>query len=136
MEFSLFTDGGSRGNPGPAAWAFVLYDAQTIIAEESGYLGSTTNNVAEYTACLEGFRYVAKHFGGEHQITCFADSELMVEQMSGRYKIKSPHLKVLVTQIHEIANLQDKVTYKHIRRERNTEADALVNRELDKRRNS
>ncbi|OGC82486.1 MAG: hypothetical protein A2V81_00310 [Candidatus Abawacabacteria bacterium RBG_16_42_10] len=131
MEFSLFTDGGARGNPGPAAWAFVLYDAQTIVAEQSGYLGTTTNNVAEYSACLEGLRYIAKQFGGGNIITCYADSELLVEQMSGRYKIKSPHLKVLVGKMRELVELQKKVTYQHIVREHNKEADRLVNRELD-----
>lgn len=132
MELSLFTDGGARGNPGPAAWAFVIYNASTIIAEQSGYLGATTNNIAEYTACLEGFRYIAKRFGGENKIVCFADSELLVEQMSGRYKIKSPHLKILVGKIQELTQLQSEVKFQHIIREHNTEADKLVNCELDK----
>ncbi len=130
MIFSLYTDGGSRGNPGPAAWGFVLYQDKQKIANVNGYLGITTNNVAEYTACIEGLRYIKTHHGTGHTIHCFADSKLMIEQLNGRYKIKAPHLKPMISEMHTLSQDQT-VSYQHIPRELNKEADRMVNINLD-----
>lgn len=130
MIFALYTDGGSRGNPGPAAWGFVLYQDHQKIASKNGYLGHTTNNVAEYTACVEGLQYIKNNWGEGHQIQCFADSQLMIEQLNGRYKIKALHLKPLVATMHELSQGQ-RISYQHIPREKNKEADLMVNMSLD-----
>lgn len=135
MILSLYTDGGARGNPGPAAWGFVIYQDNKKVADGSGYLGSTTNNVAEYTACVEGLEYILQNFGHNQQVQCFADSKLMIEQVCGRYKVKAPHLKPFIEKIRELAHQITEVSYKHIPREKNTEADRLVNLMLDKQRN-
>ena len=134
MIFALYTDGGARGNPGPAAWGFVIYQDNKLVAQGSGYLGKTTNNVAEYTACIEGLKYIQNTWGNGHTVHCFADSQLLIEQLNGRYKIKALHLKPLIAKIHELAAEQI-VSYEHVRREKNTEADRLVNITLDKREN-
>lgn len=133
MNFAFYTDGGSRGNPGPAAWGFVLYQDGQKIAGQGGYLGITTNNVAEYTACIEALRYIKAQWGGGHLIKCFADSKLMIEQLNGRYKIKAPHLKPLIAEMHTLSKDQS-IAYHHIPREKNTEADRLVNITLDQHR--
>ncbi|MBP6085144.1 ribonuclease HI family protein [Candidatus Gracilibacteria bacterium] len=132
MELILYTDGGSRGNPGPAAWGFVIYQDRKMIAERSGYLGITTNNVAEYTACIEGLQYILTTWGTDQVVSCLADSKLMVEQVKGNYKIKAPHLKPLITSIRQLCEQQKSVHFGHIPRERNHEADRMVNQELDR----
>ncbi|MBI4836550.1 MAG: ribonuclease HI family protein [Candidatus Abawacabacteria bacterium] len=131
MIFALYTDGGARGNPGPAAWGFVIYQNRNLIAQGSGYLGHTTNNVAEYTACVEGLRHIKNTWGLGHTIHCYADSQLLIEQLNGRYKVKAAHLKPLIETIHALT-FEQTVTFDHIRREKNTEADKLVNITLDK----
>lgn len=133
MKLALYTDGGARGNPGPAAWGFVIFQGSQLVGKGSGYLGHTTNNVAEYTACIEGLRYIDQQWGRENTVQCFADSQLLVEQLNGRYKVKAVHLKPLIETIHQLASSQI-VTYQHIPRERNTAADQLVNECLDKQK--
>ena len=133
MELTLYTDGGSRGNPGPAAWGFVIYQNHQIVAEKSGFLGITTNNVAEYTACIAGLQHILSTWGTDQHINCLADSKLLVEQLKGNYKIKAPHLKPLIASIHQLCEQQKSVKFAHIPRERNREADRMVNQELDRR---
>ncbi|OGE31043.1 hypothetical protein A2631_05170 [Candidatus Daviesbacteria bacterium RIFCSPHIGHO2_01_FULL_44_29] len=134
MNFIIFTDGASRGNPGPASYGFVVKDTTGLILhEEAKELGVTTNNVAEYTAVLRAFQYILAHFADKapHKITFFMDSLLVVQQLSGRYKIKSPHLKELVLAIKELEMQFFNISYTHIPRKDNFLADRLANMALD-----
>ncbi|HTW15445.1 MAG TPA: bifunctional RNase H/acid phosphatase [Nocardioides sp.] len=126
-------DGGSRGNPGPAAYGAVLRDAATgeVIAEDGSTLGVATNNVAEYQGLIAGLR-LAQEFAPDAEIEVRMDSKLVVEQMSGNWKIKHPDMKPLAA---EAARLAPRGTsYTWIPRERNSHADGLVNDALDGRR--
>ncbi len=102
MQLIINTDGASRGNPGPASYGYIIKAKGGEILHQSGkVLGITTNNVAEYTGVLEAFRYIQKRWQDErpHSIELRADSKLVIEQLSGRYKMKSPHLKIIFDQI-------------------------------------
>ncbi|MEI6040254.1 MAG: ribonuclease HI family protein [Candidatus Berkelbacteria bacterium] len=130
--FTIFTDGGSRGNPGPAAIGGVIKydDKQHDFAE---CIGETTNNQAEYQAIAFALNWICKNFHEECEIKCFLDSQLVVEQLKGNYKMKNEGLKPLFWQIREsILLLGGKVSFTHIPREQNKDADALVNMALDK----
>ena len=134
MKIIIYTDGASRGNPGPASYGFLIKDSQgKIIFEEGEYLGITTNNFAEYSAVLNALEYVFKNFKkNPMEISFYMDSKLVVEQLSGRFKIKSLNLIPLILKIKQLEeNL--KVTYQHVRREFNKEADFLANQALDNR---
>lgn len=139
-SINIFSDGGSRGNPGPASYGFVAFDAKNNqeLFRGSGYLGVTTNNQAEYrgvVAALEYIYRIVKDNQAEQypQISVFLDSELIVKQMNGQYKIKNEDLAPLYWQIRELMiNLGGKITFAHIRREKNKIADKLVNEELDR----
>jgi len=125
----IFCDGGSRGNPGPAASAFVVYDNKQAIHSESKYIGETTNNVAEYTALLMAMEWLRKN---PSDVTIVLDSELVKKQMTGEYKIKNQNLRVLATEINKIVKeLSVNIDYVHTLREGNLHADKLVNMELD-----
>jgi ribonuclease HI len=128
-EFIIYTDGGARGNPGPAAWAVVLKRSGEPDLEQSGFLGDTTNNIAEYTALLRALE-LAQAQGGK-QLLIHSDSELMVRQMMGVYKVKHPGLLPLFQQASKLVKAFDKVTFKHVRRELNGRADELCNEVLD-----
>ena len=134
QQVMVYTDGGSRGNPGPAAAGVVVsaYDG-TVLSEEGICLGSTTNNVAEYRAMLAGFA-AAKRLGAD-EVDLFCDSELLVRQMKGQYRVKNAGLKPLFAEAQDMAATFSRCTVHHIRRERNTRADELVNRALDLERN-
>lgn len=130
-QFKLFTDGGSRGNPGPAAIGGVLYADDKEIANFSKYLGQGTNNQAEYTALLTGLE-----LAGQHNITelaCFLDSELVVKQLNHEYKVKDKDLAKLFLKVYNLSQSFKKITFTHVRREFNKEADRLVNLALDNR---
>jgi len=131
-KWRLYSDGGSRGNPGPAASAFVLLNPAGNLQEKCGkYLGKTTNNQAEYSGLLEGLRAAIRQQVTE--LDCFLDSELVVKQMVGEYRIKDPALRQIAT--FEIGPLRQKftsLTFNHIPREKNKEADLLVNETLDR----
>lgn len=129
MEVTIYTDGGSRGNPGPAAIGGVIENTEGPLEEFSTYIGEATNNQAEYMALLSGMERAAKHT--DVDLICILDSELVVKQMRGEYKIKSPHLKKLVQQAQALEGKFRTVTYQHTLREGNARADALVNRALD-----
>ncbi|MBI2329770.1 ribonuclease HI family protein [Candidatus Daviesbacteria bacterium] len=135
MKLIVYTDGASRGNPGPASYGFIIYDESgKLLYEEGKYIGITTNNVAEYTAVLEALRTIKKNFAkGSVNIEIFADSKLVVEQLSGRYKIKSPHLKPIIEKIQLLSFELGGVIHGHVPRLKNTEADRLANLALDLR---
>ncbi|GEP34269.1 bifunctional RNase H/acid phosphatase [Nocardioides szechwanensis] len=126
-------DGGSRGNPGPAAYGAVLKDAETgaVIAEDGTRIGVATNNVAEYSGLIAGLRLAEAHAPGA-EIEVRLDSKLVVEQMSGRWKIKHPEMRSLAAEATRLA--PDGTTYTWVPRERNLHADRLVNEALDGKR--
>ncbi|MBI4415223.1 MAG: ribonuclease HI family protein [Candidatus Kerfeldbacteria bacterium] len=130
--FELRTDGGARGNPGPAGAGGWLKDPATgeIVDQFSLYLGERTNNQAEYEALVEGLRRAKKH--GATSVACFLDSELLVEQMSGRYKVKNKELASLFVKAWNLKTEIGNVTFRHIPRELNKEADHLVNKAIDR----
>ncbi|NLX60622.1 MAG: ribonuclease HI family protein [Phycisphaerae bacterium] len=130
----IYTDGGSRGNPGPAACAAVVQSAddnQTLI-EEGKFLGRATNNVAEYEGVLLGMDLARRL--GVRQIEIRSDSELLVRQLMGQYRVKNPGLKPLYDRVREGLGDFDAVEVCHVRREQNVEADRLVNETLDAQR--
>lgn len=131
----MWTDGAARGNPGPAGAGVVL---RTVGGEDlariSRYLGETTNNVAEYQALLSGLREALRR--GVRALEVFADSELLIKQMSGVYRVKSENIKPLFEQAKALVSKFDEVKFVHIRREHNTQADALANEGIDVQRTS
>jgi len=130
MRARLFTDGGARGNPGPAAAAFVLQgDDGTVLDARGDAIGVQTNNVAEYTALLNGLRRAAEL--GVTEVEVVSDSELMVKQMRGEYRIKNAALRELSVEAARLARAVGTVTYRAVRREHNEHADRLVNEALD-----
>ncbi|TSC80477.1 MAG: hypothetical protein G01um101425_131 [Candidatus Peregrinibacteria bacterium Gr01-1014_25] len=127
----LFTDGGSRGNPGQAAIACILEDPieGKVLAEHAETIGVETNNVAEYKALIAGLG-LAKKFQ-PNRLICHLDSELIVRQLNGEYRVKMPALKVFVDEVQSLAAELPDVVFLHIPREDNYRADSLVNRALD-----
>ncbi len=130
-EFIVEADGGSRGNPGPAGYGAVVRDAATggTLAEAAEYLGVATNNVAEYRGLLAGLR-AARALDPQAAVHVRMDSKLVVEQMTGRWKIKHPDLKPLATEAARVFP-PERVTYEWIPRERNKHADRLANEAMD-----
>lgn len=127
----MYTDGGSRGNPGTAASAAVLFSGtMTQIATASKFLGDATNNVAEYTAIIIGLERAHKE--GITHLDVRMDSELAVRQLNGQYRVKNPALQKLFMEVHRQVAKFSKVSFSHVRREQNVEADALVNKVLDR----
>jgi ribonuclease HI len=126
----LNADGGARGNPGPAGCGAVLSlpDGE-IVAGLQKFLGNTTNNVAEYQGLLLGLE--AAKDEGASDLEVRLDSELIVRQLNGQYKVKSPHLKPLYEQAKSLLQAFDSVTIVHVRRENNREADKLANLAMD-----
>lgn len=128
--FNLFTDGGSRGNPGKAACAFYLFDENKELIDKGGqFLHIATNNVAEYSGLILGLTHAKTH--GVKELQCNLDSELIVKQLNGLYKVKHPAMKPLYDQVIELKQVFMKITFVHIPREQNSFADALVNEVLD-----
>ncbi len=129
----IYTDGGARGNPGPAGIGAVIYDEQKkVIAEISEYLGETTNNQAEYRALIAAFKKAALLKAAE--LDCYLDSELVVKQLKREYKVKNKDLAPLFLEIHNLSLNFQKISYTHIPRERNKEADRLANEAMDRGR--
>ncbi|MET0628904.1 MAG: ribonuclease HI family protein [Acidimicrobiia bacterium] len=130
---TVFFDGGSRGNPGPSAIGAVVVDTTLAppmaIAEVSESIGVTTNNVAEYRALIAGLE--AARALGARSVSVRGDSKLVIEQVVGRWRVKQPHLKPLHARACELLSTFEHVDLEHVRRERNTDADALVNAALD-----
>ncbi len=130
MKVRLFTDGGSRGNPGPAAFGYVLEaEDGTILAAHGEAIGVATNNVAEYSALIAGLERAAELDVAEVEVV--SDSELLVKQMTGEYRVKNEALRELSLTAARRARAVGKVTYTAVRREHNKEADRLVNEALD-----
>jgi ribonuclease HI len=123
-------DGASRGNPGPAgAGAQIVTPDGEILAEIAEGLGETTNNVAEYAAAILGLERACEL--GARDVLLRSDSQLLVNQLTGRYRVKTPHLQPLHRRVRELASAFDRVRYEHVPRERNTEADRLANAGVD-----
>lgn len=123
-------DGGSRGNPGPAAFAAVIKTADGQLVDEiSGFLGRATNNVAEYQALLAAVDYALAHKCSGLRV--LADSELLVHQINGVYKVKNPGLKPLYDRAKQLIARLESFSIQHVYREENREADRLANRTLD-----
>lgn len=130
MLVKIFTDGGSRGNPGPAASGAVIKSASgETIATVSKYLGKTTNNQAEYMAIIIGLKKA--HELGATQVAMYMDSELACKQLKGEYRVKNPEIAERFFEVRNLMHHFSKVTFTHVRREKNTEADAIVNKCLD-----
>jgi ribonuclease HI len=130
MKARLWTDGGARGNPGPAAYAFVLEAEDGTVLDARGVpIGVATNNVAEYSALVAGLGEAVERGVGELDV--HSDSELMVKQMRGEYRVKNRDLQALFLDASRLARELDRVTYTHVRREHNELADRLVNEALD-----
>ena len=127
----IYTDGGSRGNPGPAGAGAIIYDEnQKVVAEISEYLGVTTNNQAEYRAILAAIKKAVVLKAAEVQF--YMDSELAVKQLNREYKVKNKDLAPLFLAIYNLTLSFKKISFTHIPRERNGEADRLANEAMDR----
>lgn len=136
MRLIMNTDGGARGNPGPAASAFVVWDEAGNLQFKCGkYLGETTNNVAEYSGVIAALSWAdlnRKNLMEVEKIDFFLDSNLVVNQLNGSFKIKNAELAKLASQIKEIEKrLEFEISYTYVPRARNKEADLIVNETLD-----
>ena len=129
-NYSLYTDGGARGNPGPAAIGVVLISPEGKEVKALGRtIGSTTNNQAEYQALLLGLELALAE--GVRELACYLDSELVVKQLNREYKVKDKDLAPLFIRVWNMAQEFKTVSFSHVPRERNTRADGLVNEALD-----
>jgi ribonuclease HI len=131
----IHTDGGARGNPGPAAIGAIAEMGQEVIFQISERIGDQTNNVAEYTAVLRALEELDAISTTDSHISFVLDSELVVKQITGIYKVKQPHLRQILLKIHDLMNNLKKshntFGYRHVKREMNKVADSLVNQALD-----
>ena len=130
----IFCDGGSRNNPGEAASAFVVEEEGKVIFEGAKYIGKNTNNAAEYWGVIIALEWLRENIGSykHHEINFFLDSELVVNQLMGKFKIKNENLRDLFLTIKELEKVTDKkIIYTAIPRSKNTLADFLVNKTLD-----
>ena len=129
---SIYTDGGSRGNPGPSAIGILIYSPdEVMLKHHREYIGTTTNNQAEYAAIQKALELAGSYTNGE--VKCFSDSKLMVNQLSGSFKVKNLGLKEALLRVKAIESKFSSVEYKHVSRNdpRIKQADALVNKSLD-----
>lgn len=127
----IYSDGGARGNPGPAGAGVIIYDEkEKVVSKILKYLGEKTNNQAEYNALILGLQR-AKVLGAK-EVDCFLDSELLVRQLNRKYKIKDPDLAPLFIKIWNLTFSFKKIKFYYVAREKNKEADKLVNEALDK----
>ncbi|MBP9760977.1 MAG: ribonuclease HI family protein [Candidatus Magasanikbacteria bacterium] len=130
MKLTLYTDGGSRGNPGPSATGIVIKDTTgNIVAAYGEYLGKQTNNYAEYSAIISALKK-AKQLGAT-EVECIADSKLVVEQLNRNWRVKEPTLQILFMQAYNLLESFQKVHIRHVLRDKNKEADEQVNLVLD-----
>ncbi len=130
MKLLIYTDGGARGNPGPAATGVYITDEQGTVVDEYGeYLGEQTNNFAEYSALISALKRAVEL--GAKEVDCYLDSKLVVEQMKQNWRVKEKTLQKLFVQCYNAAQSFEKITFNHIRREKNTKSDAWVNKTLD-----
>ncbi len=130
MRYIINIDGACRGNPGPASAGVILRDSAGKIVDKVGaYIGTATNNIAEYTSLIVGLKLALKH--GANQILVRSDSQLMVRQMTGVYKIKSDHLRKLAMEAASLARQFDSIQYQSVPRAQNADADKIANEALD-----
>ncbi|MDZ4209967.1 MAG: ribonuclease HI family protein [Candidatus Curtissbacteria bacterium] len=127
---NVYCDGGSRGNPGPAAYGFVVKVGCKTIKSKGGTLGIATNNFAEYTAVIKALMWLSDNYERE-DLNFFLDSQLAASQLSGIYKVKNARIRELVLKIKSLETSFGQIKYTHIPREKNLEADAMVNIALD-----
>ncbi len=130
MRASAWIDGASRGNPGEAGFG-VLVELDGERREISGFLGRTTNNVAEYAALIAALTFAARH--GITQLTLFSDSQLLVRQLSGAYRVKAPHLVPIFLKVLQLRRQMERLEIHHVPRHQNQEADRLANQAIDQR---
>jgi ribonuclease HI len=130
----IHTDGAARGNPGPAAFAFVVYRDGQAPLEQAGLLGRSTNNIAEYTALVRALEFAKGQ--KSQRLLIKSDSELLVKQMSGHYRVKNAHLRDLYEEAKDLCRHFDQVEIRHVSRAQNSEADRLCNEVLDGIRDS
>ena len=130
MKVVVNVDGGARGNPGPAAIGVVVRDADGTVVEAVGEtIGKTTNNVAEYKALIRGIELASAH--GADEVELIGDSELIVRQIEGRYKVKHADMKELHAKAKKMLAGFDSWSIRHVKRAQNADADRLVNEALD-----
>lgn len=137
MRLKVFTDGGARGNPGPGACAFVVKDEAGNLREKRGkFLGMSTNNEAEYQAVIEALSYLGNTSDRRSisDVDFFLDSNLVVNQLNGKFKVKESRLRELLLKVRELERAMEdaQIGYSHVPREENSEADGLVNETLDR----
>lgn len=128
---NIYCDGGARGNPGPAAYGFVVKVNETIVHKGQGFIGIATNNFAEYTAIIKALSLAKDYYHGQN-LRVYLDSQLATFQLSGLYKVKNAQIRQLVVKVRELETNFGQVNYQHVPREQNKEADKLVNQALDK----
>lgn len=128
----VYTDGASRGNPGPAAIGIVLMEQGAVLAELGQAIGQTTNNVAEYKALITALELARN--AGAREVEVRMDSELVVRQMTGQYRVKDERLAVLAREVRQLARAFERVDWVHVRRGENSRADTLANEALDRDR--
>ena len=129
-KLTIYTDGGARGNPGPAGLGVVMYADGKIIKRHSRYLGKTTNNQAEYRAVIDALQHAQEM--GAKEIDLVMDSELIVKQLNREYRVKDKELGQLFVQVWNLTLGFSKFTVRHVRREHNKEADKMVNEAIDR----
>lgn len=130
-KFAIHTDGGAIGNPGPAASAFVVYKDNQEIYHEVNKIGNSTNNIAEYNAVIFALEWLKKNYEASFltmtEIDFYSDSQLLVSQLNGIFKIKNSNLRLLILKIKSLEQeIKSKIFYHHILREKNSQADALI----------
>jgi ribonuclease HI len=129
-SIKIYTDGGSRGNPGPAAGGIVIFDKfDKLLKINAKYFGKMTNNQAEYEALISALR--TAQFMNVKKVTCYLDSELIVKQLNGVYKLKSDNIRGQKETVDKLIESFDSIEFFHVKREENTIADKLVNIVLD-----
>lgn len=130
-DLQIYTDGGARGNPGTAGCGVIICDSQgDELLEKHQAIGIATNNQAEYKAVLLAYKVLRQHFQAQ-AITFYSDSELLVKQLRGEYKVKNPDLKLLYEQIKQYESQYTNVRYNHVPRAKNKRADELANMAMD-----
>jgi ribonuclease HI len=134
-EWQLYSDGASKGNPGPAGAGWVLINDQgSVLVKDSKFLGEATNNEAEYQALILGLKNALSI--GVQEIKVFMDSELLVRQISGLYRVKNPRLMIYFQQVRDLLNKFSNYVMIHIPREQNREADGMANEAIRRQKGS
>lgn len=127
------TDGGARGNPGPAACAFVVREGGDVVYKKGFFLGETTNNIAEYNGVIEAYKWILENGMGWEEIVFKIDSELVVKQLNGVYRVKDKNLILLWKKVKDMERkIKTKIYYIHIPRSENKDADSLLNSVLNR----